>query len=483
MNMFRNYVDGQWVDGRTVADNVNPSDVSDVIGRYAQADADQCRDAVAAAKHAFPGWRDSGIQQRCDLLDSIGNEILARKAQLGDLLAREEGKTLAEGLGEVTRAGQVFKFFAGEALRIPGERIASLRPGIHVEVTREPLGVVGLITPWNFPIAIPAWKMAPALAYGNTVVLKPAELTPGCAWELVNIMHEAGVPAGVVNLVMGDGHVAGQALVEHPDVAGVSFTGSVATGGQVRDIVAGRGGKVQLEMGGKNPQVVLADADIGVAVNCALQSAFFSTGQRCTASSRLIVEASVHDTFVDALGKAMGALRIGDARGEGTQIGPLADARQLRKSLDYIDVGKREGAYLYAGGEQIEEIAGKRGFYLSPALLTDATNDMRTCREEIFGPVASVIKVNGYEEALHVANDSDFGLSAGIATTSLKYAEDFKRRSSAGMVMVNLPTAGVDYHVPFGGARGSSYGSREQGRYALEFYTTVKTAYVGAGSI
>jgi alpha-ketoglutaric semialdehyde dehydrogenase len=483
MKVYRNYVDGQWVDGRTDAENVNPSDVSDVIGRYAQADGAQCRDAVAAAKRAFPSWRDSGIQQRCDLLDSIGNEILSRKAQLSDLLAREEGKTLAEGLGEVTRAAQIFKFFAGEALRIPGERMASVRPGIHVEVTREPLGVIGLITPWNFPIAIPAWKMAPALAYGNTVVLKPAELTPGCAWELVSIMHKAGVPAGVVNLVMGEGPVAGQALVEHADVDAVSFTGSAATGGHVRNVVAGRAGKVQLEMGGKNPQVVLADADMEVAVNCALQSAFFSTGQRCTASSRLIVEADVHDAFVDALGRAVGALRIGDARGEGTQVGPLADARQLRKSLDYIDVGKAEGAHLYAGGKQIEEIAGKRGFYLSPALLTNATNDMRTCREEIFGPVASVIKVSDYEEALQVANDTDFGLSAGIATTSLKYAEDFKRRSSAGMVMVNLPTAGVDYHVPFGGARGSSYGPREQGRYALEFYTTVKTAYIGAGAV
>jgi alpha-ketoglutaric semialdehyde dehydrogenase len=481
--MFRNYVDGQWVEGRTVAENVNPSDVSDVIGAYAQADADQCGDAVAAAKRAFPGWRDSGIQQRFDLLDSIGNAILSRKAELGDLLAREEGKTLAEGLGEVTRAAQIFKFFAGEALRIPGERMASVRPGIHVEVTREPLGVIGLITPWNFPIAIPAWKMAPALAYGNTVVLKPAELTPGCAWELLNIMHEAGVPEGVVNLIMGEGPVAGQALAEHADVAAVSFTGSVATGRHVRDTVAGRGGKVQLEMGGKNPQIVLDDADLDVAVNCALQSAFFSTGQRCTASSRLIVEAGIHDTFVDALGKAMGALQIGDARGEGTQIGPLADARQLQKSLEYIDLGKGEGAHLYAGGERIDEVAGKRGFYLSPALLTNADNVMRTCREEIFGPVASVIKVSGYDEALRVANDTDFGLSAGIATTSLKYAEDFKRRSSAGMVMVNLPTAGVDYHVPFGGTKGSSYGPREQGRYALEFYTIVKTAYVGPGVV
>jgi alpha-ketoglutaric semialdehyde dehydrogenase len=487
MNTFRNYVGGQWIDGRTYVDNVNPSDVSDVIGRYAHADGDQCRDAVAAAKLAFAAWRGSGIQQRCDLLDAIGNEILACKAALSDLLAREEGKTLVEALGEVTRAAQIFKFFAGEALRIPGERMASVRPGIHVEVTREPIGVIGLITPWNFPIAIPAWKMAPALAYGNTVVLKPAELTPGCAWELVNIMHkiigQAGVPAGVVNLVMGEGPVAGQALIEHPDVAAVSFTGSVATGRHVRSTVAGRGGKVQLEMGGKNPQVVLADADMNVAVNCALQSAFFSTGQRCTASSRLIVEAGIHDVFVDALGKAMGTLRIGDARHADTQIGPLADERQLRKSLDYIELGKGEGAHLYAGGEPIEAIAGKRGFYLSPALLTRSSNDMRTCREEIFGPVASVIRVSSYEEALQVANDTDFGLSAGIATTSLKYAEDFKRRSSAGMVMVNLPTAGVDYHVPFGGAKGSSYGSREQGRYALEFYTTVKTAYVGAGTV
>ena len=479
----KNYIGGEWQESGNVIKNVNPSDVSDVIGEYALAETEHCNAAVAAAKSAAEGWRDIGTQARSDLLDAVANTILARKTELGDLLAREEGKTLPEAVGEVTRAAHIFKFFAAEALRVPGERLESVRPGIQVEITREPLGVVGLITPWNFPIAIPAWKMAPALAFGNTTVLKPAELTPGCAWALFEIMDEVGFPPGVANLVMGEGAVAGQTLVEHPDVTAVSFTGSVATGKMVREAVTGRSGKVQLEMGGKNPQVILGDADIDVAVGITLQSAFFSTGQRCTASSRVIVERGIHDEFVTALSDAMAGLKIGDARAAETQIGPLADSKQLQKSLDYLSIGRNEGAHLHTGGEKLDHVDGKQGYYLTPALLTEAKNDMRTCQEEIFGPVASVIVVDDYEEALAVANDTDFGLSAGIATTSLKYAEDFKRRSKAGMVMVNLPTAGVDYHVPFGGTKGSSYGPREQGRYAAEFYTTVKTAYINPGAV
>jgi aldehyde dehydrogenase (NAD+) len=473
-----NFIDGRWVEGAGYRDNINPSDTSDVIGAYAQADAGQTARAIAAARAAFANWSRTGIQERSDLLDAIGRELLTRKAELGDLLAREEGKTLPEGIAEVARAGYIFRFFAGEALRIPGERLASVRPGIHVEVTREPIGVVGLITPWNFPIAIPAWKVAPALAFGNTVVLKPAELAPGCPWELTRILSQIGMPAGVFNLVMGPGSVVGNAIAESADVDGVSFTGSVETGRILRAKVAARGGKVQLEMGGKNPQVVLDDADLDTAVNCAVQSAFFSTGQRCTAASRLIVTEGIHDTFVEALTARMKMVKVGDARREGTQIGPLADAAQLQKSLDYIRIGIHEGAALACGGERIDPEPGKEGFYLSPALLVGCRNDMRVCREEIFGPVACVIRVRDYEEALATANDTEFGLSAGICTKSLRYAEDFKRRARAGMVMVNLPTAGVDYHVPFGGAKGSSYGPREQGRYAAEFYTTAKTAYV-----
>jgi len=473
--MHRNFIGGDWVAGAAAANNINPSDLSDVIGEYARADKAQADTAIAAAHTAFPAWSMSSVQDRANLLDAIGNTILARKDELGRLLSREEGKTLPEGIGEVARAGQIFKFFGGEALRLAGEKIQSVRPGVDVEVTREPLGVIGIITPWNFPIAIPAWKIAPALCYGNCVVFKPAELVPGSAWALSEIIVKAGIPAGVFNLVMGRGSVVGEAIINDPRVDAISFTGSVATGRAIAAKGIARMAKLQLEMGGKNPLVVLDDADLAVAVNCAVNGAFFSTGQRCTASSRLIVGANIHDRFVAALSERLGSLKVDDALTPGTDIGPVVDEAQLKQNLDYIGIGQREGAKLAYGGELLKR--AKQGHYLAPALLTGATNAMRTSREEIFGPVASVIRVKDYDEALAVANDTDFGLSAGIVTTSLKYASHFKRASQAGMIMVNLPTAGVDYHVPFGGRKGSSYGPREQGRYAREFFTVVKTAY------
>ncbi|HWP18813.1 MAG TPA: aldehyde dehydrogenase family protein [Burkholderiaceae bacterium] len=476
--MFKNLIGGQWVDGPRATRNINPSDTRDVVGEYAQADSAQARQAIAAAHDAFPAWALASPQQRFDVLDAVGNEILARRAELGDLLAREEGKTLPEAIGEVVRAGNIFKFFAGEALRMGGESIASVRPGVGVEVTREPLGAVGLITPWNFPIAIPAWKIAPALAFGNTVVLKPAELVPGSAWALADILHRNGVPPGVFNLVMGRGSEVGAALLEDERVQAISFTGSVGTGKHVAQACVARGAKFQLEMGGKNPFVVLDDADLDVAVNCAINSGFFSTGQRCTASSRVIVTAGIHDRFVAAMLERMKTLKVGDARKKGTDIGPVVDERQLAQDLDYLRIGREEGARLAGGGEPLEHNEdGAPGHYLTPALFVDTAPSMRINREEIFGPVVSVIRAKDYDEALALANDTPFGLSAGIATTSLKYAAHFKRHAQAGMVMVNLPTAGVDYHVPFGGRKGSSYGPREQGRYAVEFYTTVKTAY------
>ena len=475
--MHKNLIGGEWVEGAGVNRNVNPSDTRDTVGEYAQADAQQARAAIAAAAAAAPAWGLSTPQQRFDVLDAAGSEILARRAELGDLLAREEGKTLPEAIGEAARAGYIFKFFAGEALRVQGDAVASVRPGVSVEVTREPVGVVGLITPWNFPIAIPAWKIAPALAYGNAVVLKPADLVPGSAWAIADILVRAGLPKGVLNLVMGRGSVVGAAMLEDARVNAVSFTGSVATGRQVAAACAGRMAKYQLEMGGKNPFVVLDDADLGVAVNCAVNSGFFSTGQRCTASSRLIVTEGIHDRFVAAMIEKMKTLKVDDARAQGTDIGPVVDDRQLAQDVEYIGIGKAEGAKLAFGGEVLERnSAGAPGFYLRPAIFTETSPSMRINREEIFGPVVSVIRAKDYDEALAIANDTEFGLSSGIATTSLKHAAHFRRHSQAGMVMVNLPTAGVDYHVPFGGRKGSSYGPREQGRYAAEFYTTVKTA-------
>ena len=476
-NVFKNHINGRWETGVTTGVSENPSDLADVVGEHARADGNQTAAAIHAASVASGAWGQSTPQRRADTLDQIGSEILARKDELGTLLAREEGKTLPEAVGEAARAGNIFKFFAGEALRMGGERLASVRPGVDVEVSREPVGVVGIIAPWNFPLAIPAWKIAPALAYGNSVVFKPAELVSGCGWALAEIISRSSLPAGVFNLVMGSGRQVGQTLVDSPLVDAISFTGSAAAGEQVLRDTAARRAKVQLEMGGKNPLVVLADADLDVAVECAVQGAFFSTGQRCTASSRLIVEAAVHDAFVSRLKLRMKALKVGHALGRGIDIGPVASRAQLEQNLSYIQIGKAEGAERLLGGEMLERETA--GHYMSPALFL-AQPQHRIAREEIFGPVACVLRADDDEHALALANDTPFGLCAGICTTSLKHATRFKRRAQVGMVMVNLPTAGVDYHVPFGGRKASSHGPREQGRYAAEFYTTVKTTYLCA---
>jgi alpha-ketoglutaric semialdehyde dehydrogenase len=472
--LHRNYIAGEWREGEATP-NINPSDTNEVIGHYARADAEDAKAAIAAAKTAFPAWSRTGIQQRHDILKKASDEVLARREELGKLLSQEEGKTLAEGIGETVRAGQILDFFAGECLRLSGEMLPSVRPGIGVEITREPVGVVGIITPWNFPVAIPAWKIAPALCYGNTVVVKPADLVPGCTWALVDILVRAGLPEGVLNLVMGRGSVVGQAMLDSPDVNAITFTGSVGTGKRVAEASIKHMRKFQLEMGGKNPLVVLDDADLKVAVECAANGSYFSTGQRCTASSRLVVTEGIHDRFVAALTERLQGLVVDHALKQGTHIGPVVDQSQFDQDESYIGIAKKEGAKLHWGGERLNRETP--GFYLQPALFTETRPAMRINREEVFGPVASVIKVKDYDEALAVANDTEYGLTSGICTTSLKYATHFKRNSEAGMVMVNLPTAGVDYHVSFGGRKGSSYGPREQGSYAAEFFTTVKTAY------
>ncbi|HVY81027.1 MAG TPA: aldehyde dehydrogenase family protein [Steroidobacteraceae bacterium] len=475
---IQNFIGGEWVAGNgDAAVSENPSDLSDTIGEYRQADAKLVDDAIAAASAAAPAWGESTPQKRFDVLDFIGGELLARKDELGRLLAREEGKTLPEAIGETVRAGMIFKFFAGEALRIRGEKLASTRPGVDVEITREPVGVVGAIAPWNFPLAIPAWKTAPALAYGNAVVLKPAEIVVGCAAALADIIARSGLPKGVFNLVVGRGSVVGAALLRDKRVNAITFTGSVATGQEVLKQAALRGAKVQLEMGGKNPLVVLADANLDLAVECAINGAYFSTGQRCTASSRLIVEKPVYDEFIKRAVKRLESLKVGHALEAGVDIGPVASKAQLDQDLQYVDLGRKEGGQVLFGGETLT--LEKRGHYMRPALVAAGPN-ARISREEIFGPVASVMPADNYEHALQLANDTEFGLCAGICTTSLKHATHFKRHAQAGMVMVNLPTAGVDPHVPFGGRKGSSYGPREQGSYAVEFYTQVKTAYTQA---
>ena len=473
--MKGHFINGRWQTGTTAKPNINPSDLSDVVGEYVEGGKAEAEQAIAAARAAFPAWAEASPQVRFEVLDRAGTQIAERREELGKLLAREEGKTLPEAIGEVTRAAQIFKFFAGEALRLNGEIGPSVRPGLEVQIFRQPLGVIGLITPWNFPIAIPAWKLAPALAYGNTVVLKPADLTPACAWALFEILEKSGLPAGVANLVFGRGSTVGQTLVESPDVNAISITGSVNTGRAVVARCAELGKRVQAEMGGKNPMIVLDDADLNVAVSASLNGAFFSTGQRCTASSRLIVTEGIHDRFVAALKEKMLALKVGHALDPQTEIGPVVDQKQFEQDLSYLDVARAEGAEV-VGGQVLERPT--RGYFLQPALFLNTTPEMRINKEEIFGPIASVIKVRDYEEALKIANDTPFGLSAGICTTSLKVAQHFKRNAAAGLVMINAPTAGVDYHVPFGGVKGSNYGPREQGSYAKEFYTLVKTVYV-----
>jgi aldehyde dehydrogenase (NAD+) len=472
-----NLIDGQWVAGRASQPNVNPSDLDDVIGLYTQGDAADVDAAVQAATRALPAWGRGALQQRSDLLDRVGTMLLARREQYGRLLSREEGKTLAEGIGEVARAGQIFKFFAGEVLRTPGESLESVRPGIDVEIRREPVGVVGLITPWNFPMAIPAWKIAPALAFGNTVVVKPADLVPGCVHALAEVLVECGCPAGVFNLVMGRGRVVGEALLAHRGVSALSFTGSVDVGRDLVARAAARQLRVQAEMGGKNPMVILNDADLDAVLPACVNAAFYSTGQRCTAASRFIVERGILQEFSERLAQAATTLRVGHALEAETQVGPVVSESQLAGNQRYVALAREEGASV-VGGELLER--PKRGYYMQPAVFLGATNEMRTSREEIFGPCASVIAADDFEHALALANDTEFGLSAGVCTRSLRSSREFTRRSRAGLVMVNLATAGVDYHVPFGGTKGSSYGPREQGRYAVDFYTTVKTAYTAA---
>ena len=469
-------INGEKVSGGAEGESINPSNLDEVVARYPKGGEAEIDQAVKAARAAFPGWSQASPEVRSDVLDKAGTLIMSRAKDLGALLSREEGKTLAEGTGEVMRAARILKYFAGEALRRHGQTLDSTRPSIDVETHREAVGVYGLITPWNFPIAIPAWKSAPALAFGNTVVLKPATPTPAIAHAFGQILIEAGAPPGVFNLVIGEGGV-GRAIVAHDGIDGISFTGSQGVGASVAEGAIKRQARVQLEMGGKNPLVVLDDADLDRAVTCAIDGAFFATGQRCTASSRIIVTEGIHDRFVEALAERARSLRVGDALDPNTQIGPAVSEDQLEQNLRYVGIARDDGGKILTGGEPLT--LEKRGYYMAPTVVADTAPDQRINCEEVFGPVASTVRVRDYEEALEIANRGEFGLSAGIVTNSLKHSRHFRRAIRAGMVMVNLPTAGVDYHVPFGGTRKSSYGAREQGFAAVEFYTQTKTVYIG----
>ncbi len=475
-----NYIAGNWVAGSGVIENRNPSDPSDVIGCYAQATAAQVEQALSAACQAQLKWVAYGLERKQKVLNAIGTEMMARAEELGRLLSREEGKPLVEGKGEVYRAGQFFSYYAAEVLRQIGDTADSVRDGIEVEVRREPVGVVAVISPWNFPTATASWKIAPALAFGNAVIWKPANLTPASAVALTEIISRQDIPQGLFNLVMGRGDAVGQTLVESAKLDAISFTGSVPVGKRIAAAAIGNLTKMQMEMGSKNPLVVMGDADLDLAVTVALGGAFGGTGQKCTASSRLVVDAAIHDAFVDKLIAGAQALQVGHALAKGTQIGPVVSQQQLDENLAYVALGKSEGADLACGGERLT--CDTDGYFMTPGVFLNTHNAMRINREEMFAPLATVIKVNSYDEALHVVNDTDFGLTSGIVTRSLAHATHFRRHARTGCVMINLPTAGTDYHVPFGGRGDSSYGSREQGAYAAEFYTTVKTAYISSGT-
>ena len=475
-DIYGQLINGEWnTDGEKLV-NVNPSDVSDTIGHLSVATTGQVSDAIAAARAAQPAWNAVKLEERKNVMHAIGQELIDRCDEIGTLLSREEGKPFAEGRGETFRAGEFYQYYAAECLRQIGESAASVRPGIHIDISREPIGVVGLITPWNFPIAIAAWKMGPALAYGNTIVLKPSEVTPATAHVLAEVLNKH-LPKGVFNMVQGGGEVG--AALSSGKIDGVSFTGSVATGRKIAQAAIINMTRIQCEMGSKNPIVIMDNADMDLAVAQSIHGAFGASGQKCTASSRLIVHDKIHDEFVEKLAKAADAKKVGHALEDGTELGPIVSEGQMDKILDYMDLAKEEGGELVTGAKRLERAT--EGYYLAPTIYSNTTNDMRVNREEIFGPMTCVQKVSSYDEGLAMANDTEFGLAGSIMTGNLKQAEHFKRNANFGSVLVNLATAGLDYHVPFGGRNSSSYGPREQGEHAKDFYTIMKTAYTNPG--
>lgn len=477
--LFRNYVNGEWVESDRTLENRNPADTSDLVGAFCKASAKDAGLAADAAETAFPSWASTPPPARGALLYRVADILEGKLDALSIEMTREEGKTLPEAKAEVTRAVNIFRYFAGEGARLPGALVPSERQRVFMWAERKPIGVVSLITPWNFPAAIPAWKLAPALIAGNTVLLKPASAAPLSAWRLVEACSQAGVPKGVVNYLCGAGEEVGDALLEHPAVKAVSFTGSCAVGHALHAKASARRMRIQLEMGGKNPTVVLADADLDKAVANTVNAAMFSTGQKCTATSRVIVEEGVYDQFTSALVEAVQGLRVGNGMEEGVQVGPAIDKAQLETNDRYCRLAEAEGCKVECGGQVLSEGAYSKGYFFAPTVLTGVTNGMRVAQEEIFGPVLAVIKARSFDEAMHIANDTEFGLSASVQTQDVSRVFEFVKGIRAGLVAVNLPSAGVEYQLPFGGVKGSSFGPKEQGPSALEFYTDSQTIYLG----
>jgi alpha-ketoglutaric semialdehyde dehydrogenase len=474
---FRNYIDGEWVSGPTF-ENRNPANTDEIVGLFVKGSRSGIQSAADAAAKALPQWSALPAPARGNLLFKVG-EILDRKfEQIAAEMTREEGKTLPESKGEVRRSINIFRYFAGEGSRLPGLLVPSERERVHMFAIRKPIGVIGLVTPWNFPSAIPSWKMAPALICGNTIVVKPASAAPLSAWRIVEACHEAGIPKGVVNLVAGAGGELGKALVEAAPLKAISFTGSCDVGRWLHAEASKRSLRIQLEMGGKNPTIVLADADFQSAVENTVNAAFFSTGQKCTATSRVIVEESIYDKFVEALVERTKKLKVGDGMQPGIDIGPTVDEGQLETDLKYIDIGRKEAGAPRVGGNRLTGRDYDKGYFIEPTIFADVTPAMTIAREEIFGPVLAVMRAKNFEDAMQIANDIPFGLSASIQTTNVSRVFEFVNRMEAGLLTVNLPSAGVEYQLPFGGTKDSSFGSKEQGPAALEFYSDYKTVYL-----
>lgn len=480
MDTYKNFIGGKWIESSSskTVNNINPANTDDIIGANRQATREEARAAVEAAAEAFAAWRRTPAPQRGKIVAKAARLMEAAKEELATILTHEEGKTISESRGELQRSINVADFCAGESRRMNGETIFSELPSNFVYTIKQPLGVVACVTPWNFPVAIPTWKIAPALVAGNTVVFKPATITPGTAVRIVQIFEEAGIPAGVLNLILGSGSDAGEEIINHPAVKAVSFTGSNPVGIRLYESVSRRGAKCQCEMGGKNPVVVLEDADLDLAVENTVQGAFGSTGQRCTATSRAVVIDKVADEFVERVSQRAQSMRIGDGMDPQTEMGPSVDEGQFKTVLEYLNIGREDGATLVCGGERATGNGLDKGFFVQPTVFDRVTPDMRIAREEIFGPVLSVMRVKDFEEAMTVANDTEFGLSSSIFTNDVARMFRFVDEIETGMTHINSPTTGGEAHIPFGGIKGTGIGDREQGSTALDFYTELKVVYV-----
>jgi alpha-ketoglutaric semialdehyde dehydrogenase len=480
MNVFKNYINGEWVDSKSgkTFPNINPANTEETVGLFQASVAEDVDDACRAAAAARSAWADLPATKRGEYLFKAAELLENQLQQLGEEMTREEGKTLPEAIGETKRAINIFRYFGGEGSRQFTFQVPSERENVLCYTIRKPLGTVALITPWNFPIAIPAWKIAPALIAGNTVVIKPASLAPLSSFRLIEALHEAGIAPGVINYVTGSGGSVGDALTSNSEIKAVSFTGSTSVGTALYKKVSERRIRVQLEMGGKNPTVVLGDADLDYAADILINGAFFSTGQKCTACSRAIIERPVYEALVEKLVEKTRKLKVGNGLDPGVQVGPAVDEEQLKTDLEYIDIAKKEGAQLLCGGKRLSGDNYDKGYFVEPTIFAGVTSEMRVAQEEVFGPVLALMIAEDFEDAMRIANDVRFGLSASIVSKDLTRVHQFINRIEAGLITVNLPTAGVEYQLPFGGTKESSFGMREQGPQALDFYSESRTVYL-----